>query len=224
MCHVWRHWNATCFNLDHGSSAPSNCEAKPNVGKEHAGLDCSLNTHRVCPPYRASTEHICLVGPQLGCPQAAPPLASAALCPFPVGMQQGWRGITAALLCDPTRRSSWAKPLSSNLGINPQRIWIWNTTVALAPFPLYSTENSCFLSQLTAVPLTLGGHIGLALGLAMSFVQPHPRALSTPQRGPCLDFCSLCQGLFILLAMVMLLKPRDHIGVYIALLWFTLVG
>lgn len=160
----------------------------------------------------------------MGCPQAAPPLASAALCPFPVGMQQGRSGITAALLCDPTARSSWAKPMSSNLGINPQRIWTWNTAVALAPFPHYSAENSCFLSQLAAMPLTLGGHLGLALGLAMSCVRPHPRALSTPQRGPCLLFCSLCQGYFILLAMVTLPKPRDHTGVYIALLWFILLG
>lgn len=139
-------------------------------------------------------------------------------------MQQGWRGITTALLCDPTGRSSWAKPTSSNLGINSHRIWTWNTAAVLAPFPLYSTENSCFLSHLTAMPLALGGHLGLVLGLAMSFVQPHPHTLSTPQRGPCPAVCSLCQGYFISLAMVMLPKPRDHIGVYIALLWFTLPG
>lgn len=224
MCHVRKHWNVTCFNLDHGSFAPSNCVAKPNFGKGHAGLDYSLNTHRGLPCLWGICR-ACLPGGLLaGVSQAAPPLASAALCPSPGGMQEEWRGITTALLCEPTGRCSWAEPTSSNLGINPQRIWTWNTAAALARFPLYSTENSCFLSHLTAMPLTLGGHLGLALGLAMSLIQPHPRTLSTPQRGPCLAVCSLCQGYFISLAMVMLPKPRDHIGVYFALLCFTLPG
>lgn len=78
----------------------------------------------------------------MGCPQAAPPLASAALCPFPVGMQQGRSGITAALLCDPTARSSWAKPMSSNLGINPQRIWTWRYRCGSGSFsPLFCREQ-----------------------------------------------------------------------------------
>lgn len=47
--HVRKHWNVACFNLDHGSFAPSNCVGKPDIGKGHAGLDCSLNTHRGLP-------------------------------------------------------------------------------------------------------------------------------------------------------------------------------
>lgn len=51
---------------------------------------------------------------------------------------------------------------SRGFGAEILKLWLFS-------FSPYSSQDSYVLSQLTALPLNLGGHLGLALGSAVSF-------------------------------------------------------
>lgn len=69
-----------------------------------------------------------------------------------------------------------AKLMSRHLGQNPWRILTWNTLVAPAPFFSLFPSEQLFSRSSSALPVALGGHLELGLGLAMSFSRPHPPA------------------------------------------------